>query len=394
MPQTKLTKTKIDNFEFDPEGSSTQIVWDTRLPNFGVRIYESGRKSFVIRYRNEHGRKQYMTIGKYGIYTLNQARSEAMEKLVEADKGNDPANEKRQKRNAATMDDLAEAYIEKYAKPRKKTWKKDKLRLERHILPRWGNQAPAKIKHPDVDRLHRIIGKKEGKIYEANRILEIVSKMFNFAANHGYISRDKENPAKHLQRWPEQRRERRLERHEAPILADAINSEPEMKIRNLFWMYLYTGARRSEMLGVKKEDVDLQKPEITFRDTKNGSDHTLPLSEQAVEKAKELKENTDGPYLFPSKSARNHYKYPDRPWNRIRDRAGLEDLRIHDLRRTVGSWLTDLGYSEYIIKNILNHAVPDVTGVYARPSLDPLRQALQDYADQLHAAIQKRNSQK
>ena len=389
MPQTKLTKKKIDNLEYDPDRSATQIIWDTRLPNFGIRIYESGRKSFVIRYRNEHGRKQYMTLGKYGIYTLNEARSEAMEKLVEADKGKDPANERRQKLNAATMDELAKAYIEKHAKPRKKTWKKDKLRLERHILPRWGNRAPAKIKHPDVDKLHRIIGKKEGKVYEANRLLEIISKMFNFAANHGYISRDKENPAKHVQRWPEERRKRRLARNEAPALADAVDSEPQLKKRNLFWMYLYTAARRSEMLGVKADDVDLEKQEITFRDTKNGSDHTLPLSDQALKRAEELKENTNGPYLFPGSSEGDHYKYPDRPWNRIRDRAGLEDLRIHDLRRTVGSWLTDLGYSEYIIKNILNHSVPDVTGVYARPSLNSIRQALQDYADQLHAAIEK-----
>ena len=115
----RLTKRKIESLEFDPDGPSQQVEWDDRLPNFGVRINPGGSKSFIIRYRNEHRCRRLLTIGRFGRMTLQQAHIKAMEKFAEVDDGADPVARKLEKRNAETVDEFADAYVDNYAKARK-----------------------------------------------------------------------------------------------------------------------------------------------------------------------------------------------------------------------------------------------------------------------------------
>jgi len=384
----KLTKRRIEGLEYEPDGPSQQIEWDEKLENFGVRLYESGTKSFIIRYRNEHGRRRYLTIGKFGELTLQQARDLARDQLFEVRKGDDPAAERRRARNAQTVEDLGEAYIEKYAKPRKKSWKKDRNRLDRHVIPAWGTRAPEDVNFHDIDKLHRKLGVAEDKVYEANRTLELIRKMFNWAADAGYVPRDHDNPAARVDAFEEQGRDRRLRKDEVSDLADAIDEESNPYIRNVFWLLLLTGCRRSEMLELEWSNVDLDRNEIHLPDTKSGDSHTLPLPEEAARRLRELPREADNPYVFCGRKDGSHLVNIDRAWNRIRDRSGLDDLRIHDLRRSVASWLAELGHSEYVIKRVLNHAVPDITGVYARVGVDPVRDALEQYVDNLLAAAE------
>jgi integrase len=392
MPTKRLTKRKIENAEFDPEGPQKQILWDEKLSGFGVRLNPGGSKSFLIWYRNEHNRLRHYTLGKFGELTLKQARDMARDKLYEVRKGEDPRAERQAKQNAETVEDLAHAFVEKYSKPRKKSWKKDRNRLERHIIPVWGNRAPAEIQFNDVDKLHRKIGEKEGKIYEANRTLEVIRKMFNWASKAGYVPQDHNNPAAPVESFKEKGRERRLHRDEIPALFDAIKEEKNEYMRSVFWTLLLTGCRRSEVLEMKWENVNFSRREIYIPDTKNDTSHTVPITPHLDEILKDLPRQKNNPYVFCGRKKASHLVNIDKAWGRICERAGFDNLRIHDLRRTVGSWLGDLGYSPYIVKKVLNHAVPDITGVYTRVGQDPIRDALEQYAEHLFSAAEPGDS--
>jgi len=197
--KVKLTKTYIDRAEYEGTNKSRDARWDRTLPGFGVRVYPSGRKSFIIKYTNKHGRQRQKTLGTFGELTLQQARQLARDDFHSIRKGNDPLAEREQALNAETIDDLCSAYIDKHAKPHKKSWKKDDSRLERHIKPVWGSRTPAEITHSNVAELHRAVGKNSGH-YEANRTLALIQTMFNFAADEGFIERETLNPAANVKK--------------------------------------------------------------------------------------------------------------------------------------------------------------------------------------------------
>ncbi len=145
----KLTKKIIDQAKYNGDGKSRDVCWDSSFPGFGVRIYPSGRKSFVLSYRVE-GRKRLIVIGVYGAWTLDQAQKRAREFLVDLQKDSDPLEEKQKKSRGETVKDLCRAYLDNYAKEKKITWKKDESRLNRRIIPKWGALKASSIKHSDV----------------------------------------------------------------------------------------------------------------------------------------------------------------------------------------------------------------------------------------------------
>ena len=135
----KLTKKIIDKFKYEGNGISQDIRWDNQLPGFGIRIYPTGRKSFVLAYRT-NGRKHIMTVGQYGVFTLNQARDNAKEMLVKVNNGGDPLHDRKKLVRGKTINDLCEAYLERYAKLHKKTWRDDNRRINAHIISIWKNK--------------------------------------------------------------------------------------------------------------------------------------------------------------------------------------------------------------------------------------------------------------
>ena len=377
-----LTKRKIESLEYDPDGPSKQVVYDDRLPNFGVRLNPGGSKSFVIRYRNEHGRHRDLTLGRFGRMTLQQGRIKAMEKFAEIDAGADPIAE-RNRANADTIDELVDAFIEKHCKPRRKTWKTDKRRFELHVLPHWKGWNVQGINRGDVSELHRTIG--EDTPTEANRVVETIRTMFNFAQREGIVP-DGFNPAKHVNKYEEKSRDRWLEPSEIQALAGALADVDNPYLRNYYWLLLLTATRRNELLETKWEHVDLDERNLELLDTKNGTDHTVPLSPPAVQLFNELPRQHGNPWVFCGRVDGDRIKEVNRQWRRIRKRAGLEDVVLHDFRRTAASWLAQSGYSELVIKQFLNHTVDGVTGIYARLRPEAVRGAVEEYGRQVMAA--------
>ncbi len=213
--------------------------------------------------------------------------------------------------------------------------------------------------------------------YEANRTLALLSKMFSLAIQWEMMNK---NPAKGIERFRETKRDRFVKDHELPRLMKAIQEEPNPYIHGFFMLLLLTGARRSEVLTMRREDIDFEVPEWRIPDTKAGRIHFLPLTEGAVEVIESLPRVVGNPYVIVGRNGKGHLKEPAKAWQRIRERTKLKDVRLHDLRRTVGSYMAMSGASLPLIGDVLNHTNPSTTQIYARFGNDASRVALESIA--------------
>jgi integrase len=373
----KLTKRVIDAAVYQGNGQSRHVLWDSEIPGLGVRLYPAGAKGFVLSYR-VHGRKRLMVLGAYGVLTLDQARREARKLLVAVEAGGDPLNDRWKESKGQTVRELCLAYLERHAKPHKKTWKDDERRVRKYLLPAWGNLKARAIGRADAAALHSRIG--ETHRYEANRVLELVSKMFELAWRWGFVPEGHANPARGIDSFKEEKRYRWVTPEELPRLALAIDQETNPYARAALWLYLLTGLRKSEVLTARWECVDFVRKELRLPHTKAGRAHYLPLSEPALAALSTIPRVEGNPYIIVGLREGAHLVNISKPWLRVRKAAGVEDVRLHDLRRTVGSWLAQAGNSLHLIGRVLNHSSQTTTAVYARFAQDHVREALEAHA--------------
>ena len=451
METVKLTKRTVEGLAYSGENNGACYVWDSQLKGFGVRVFPSNRKSFLVTYRRG-ARKRFLTLGTFGKdMTADQARKAAKSALGDAARGEDPAEVKAAARRGETIAELCAAYMDRHAST-KKSGGDDQRRIDRYILPAWRNLKAADIKRADVAALHSKIG-KAGKPYEANRTLALLSKMFELARRWGYVPEDQTNPARGIDRFKEQKRDRWLTPEELPHLAAAINDEPNDSARAGLWLYLLTGARKSELLKARWDDIDEARATLRLADTKAGRTHYIPLSAPALALLREIPRQPGNPYILPGRGPRGataaekakapaHLVNIARPWNRVRTAATLarwrevpevaalidrlteagaaakskhtpkdwtpapsladiraaaaadgltlppaiDDVRLHDLRRTVGSWLAQAGNSLHLIGRVLNHTNASTTAVYARFGEDSVRAALEQHGARILGA--------
>ncbi len=325
-----------------------------------------------------------ITIGQYGAITLDQARKEARKYLADVIQGDDPLAEREKERAGNTVKELCAAYIDRHA-TKKKSGKDDIRRIDAHIVPAWGSLKANAIKRADIAALHAKIGKNNGK-YEANRTLALLHKLFELAELWGIVDEGHPNPARGLEKFKEEKRDRYITPEELPKLIEAIQSELNESARYAVWLYLLTGLRKQEVLKTKWTDIDYGRNEIKILDPKNGKTHYLPLSPAARTVLEQIPRIEDNPYILVGKKPGVHLVNISKPWGRIRAAAGIEDVRIHDLRRTVGSWLAQAGNSLHLIGRVLNHSNTSTTAIYARFGQDSVRDALDRHGEQILAA--------
>lgn len=385
----KLTKKVIDNLSSSSSNNVDNYAWDDEVPGFGVRIYPSGKKSFIIHYRFQ-GRKRFMVLGQYGVYTLEQARQEARLKLVEVQRGSDPLQNKQNEERVETVEELCKRYLDKYAKLHKKTWEEDERRINKYVIPKFDNRKVNSITRNEIETLHQKIG--EDAPYEANRILALLSKIFDMAVQWEILPESHPNPARKIKKFKEEKRDRWVTSEELPNLAEQINLVKNIYIRSALWLYLLTGMRKNELLTLKWEDVDMQQRQIRLGQTKSGRTHYVPISSAAKEIIEALPKKEGNPYLFPGRRGVTPLLHINKSWAEIRKAAKLNDVRLHDLRRTVGSWLATQGHSLLLIGKVLNHADPQTTAIYAHLTKDPIKDALENHGKALmEAAKGKKN---
>lgn len=378
----KLTKTVVDRLVYQRDGNERCVVWDSLLPGFGVRVYPSGRKAFILSYRIQ-GRKRLLTLGMYGALTLDQARSLARIRLGEATVGEDPVEQRRKDRQGETVRHLCDAYLERHA-AHKRSLRDDQRRIEQRIIPAWGNRKVDSITRADVAALHTKIGATAH--YEANRVVALLSKMLELARRWGFVPENAANPAHGIDKFREHKRDRWVTHEELPRVTAAIAQEPNLYVRAALWLYLLTGVRKTELLKTRWEDVDMVRCELRLPETKAGRVHYVLLSPPAMSLLERMPREHGNPHLLPSTKVPGHHLVNiEKPWRRVRKAAGVEDVRLHDLRRTVGSWLAQAGNSLPLIGRVLGHTNASTTQIYARLGDDPAKKALAEHGRMITA---------
>ena len=375
MARMKLTKRIIDATQCPEERQL--FIRDRELPGFAVRLTK-GAKTFVLE-KKINGRSRRITIGLYGAITLEQARDHARELIGRIVKGDDPAQEKINQREELTFGDLKDRFLEDYSpRKRQRTAKDDKNRLNRHTK-QWWTRKLSDVTRADVCRLHIEIGKSAP--VEANRVISLIRRMFNLARTWGIYNG--ENPATNIDRFRERSRDRFVQPHELPQLIQALAQEENPYVRGALVVSLFTGARIGEVRCMKWSDIDFGQGIWRLPETKAGRSHILPLPIYIADLLNNLPRMSENLYVFPGKHREGHIGDLASAWNRIKTKADLKDVHIHDLRRTLGSWMAGAGESLVMIGRILNHSTPSVTQVYARLALDPVRKALESNAQRM-----------
>lgn len=374
----RLTNDAIRKEKYVGDGARRHVLWDLNVPGLGLRVYPTGRKAFVFSYRAPDGRKRLMALGDFGDLTIDQARSRARRGRVYVEDGNDPLEEKKMAAQGDTLNDLIGKYVRDYAEPRKKTWQKDKRRLDNHIPPNWKSRKARAITRAEIASLHALIGGRAP--YEANRLMEILRRMFKLAKVWGILEETDPNPAEGIDKFSEKKRKRFATPAEMPRIAAAIDDVPNIYIRAAIWLYLLTGVRKSELLQAKRSDVDSASAMLRLPETKSGDEQFVALNAPAIAIIQALPKLEDNPYLLPSSIRKGqHLVNIDKRWGEIRNAARVEDLRLHDLRRTVGSWLSQDDVDLNKIKVALRHQSISTTLTYARLGQDPARDALESH---------------
>ena len=370
----KLTKRAIDTFTYR---GGWDVRWDDKFPGFGIRIYPSGKKAFVLRY-SHRGRKRLMVLGRFGAeLTLEQARKDAAKYRHQVTEGLDPIAEKERAAHGKTFGDLVDKYIEDYAKVHKKTWHADQRRLGRNITASWLPRLADSIEQWEVTDLHARIGREAP--YEANRLLEILRKMYRLAPSWNFLMPSDANPAADFKKFKERKRKRYVKEEELPVLAAAIDQEPNIYVRSALWLYILSGVRKTELLQAQWSDVDWLRGILRLPETKAGDEQQAALSAPALAILQAVPREEKNPYILPGRKKGRHLVNIDKAWGRIRKAADVTDIRLHDLRRTMGSWMSQGGVDLNTIKDALRHQNISTTLIYARLGADPAREAIEEH---------------
>jgi integrase len=381
----KLTKRIIDATE--PQVTEF-FLWDENIPGFGLRVMPSGRKSFVVQYRAGR-RPRRMSLGPSTVLTCDQARTRAITIIAAVKNGEDPAAVRAANRNAATVSDLAERFDKEHIAVRLKasTAKEYRGNLRRFILPALGRLAVPEITRADVAKFHHDLRHIP---YQANRCLEVVSKMFVLAEMWG-LRPDGSNPRKHIRKYPEEKRERFLSAAELRRIGDVLR---EMEIEGIELpsailaarLLILTGCRLGEIMSLKWEYVDFNEHALRLPDSKSGK-KTVHLGTPAVECLQTAQRIHGNPWVItgtlPGKSLSDMQPF----WQRTRARAGLKDVRIHDLRHTFASTAVASGQGLPMIGKLLGHTQVQTTARYAHLAADPVRSAADSVATSLREAL-------
>lgn len=361
-------------------GSSWHVLTDEDVPGLFLRIRRDS-KTFMIRY-SIRGKKHKLAIGRLNPLTLEKARRIAREMLGKVAQGIDPRFADVD--GGATMKKLLQSYMDLHARPLKKSWKEDDWRIKKYIPASWLPRPSGEISRLEVLELFRKVGEKYP--YAANRLLRLLHKVFEYGRECDLFPENQRNPAEKIPLFHEEKRERYVTPREIPALIKAINEHPSERARAALWLIILTGCRKNEIIGAKWEDVDFDRNELRLPKTKSGRSHHVPLCEDAMKIIGKLKRRRHNSFLLGGKGS-GTYTGIDDAWLKVRTDAEMPDIRIHDLRRTIGSWLASSNVSLHTIGRLLNHSSPKVTEVYARLADTTKREAVENFSRQLNEAL-------
>ena len=383
---TKITKRTVDAVK--PASGRDVLLWDDELPGFGVRCRPSGRKVYFLKYRTAGGRQRWLTLGRHGPVAPDAARARAFREKAAIADGDDPSGVRLQKRRENTVAVVADRYLAEHVAAHNKpsTAAEAHRIVETRIKPALGNVKITELTRADIKSWHQGMSATP---YEANRALAYCSRMLSLAATDWELRED--NPCLGIKRFPERKRERFFSDDElakigqALLVAEQANSEPSGFIL-LVRLLATTGMRLGEALGLFWSDVDLSGRAIRLRDAKSGA-RTVHLGAAAVAILDAIEER-DGHVIRGLESSKPlSGNSAQKAWRRLRDRAGIPDARIHDLRHTAGTFAALAGGSAFVVRDFLGHRTLAMTGRYVERAADMVRATADAVSGRVAAAL-------
>ncbi|HYD79467.1 MAG TPA: site-specific integrase [Paucimonas sp.] len=387
----RFNKVMLENLPLPPAGKRA-TYYDLVQPGLLVRVSSAGSKTFGIFRRTKNGPER-VTIGPFPDLTVEQARKKASELLGDIAQGKSPAEAKREKRGELTLGEAFDRYITYHAIPQGlKTVEHMRGDFERYLgaipdrpvkkhgKPRvkspgsvnWQNKKLSAIDTKQIVRLKTGLAEKAGPA-AANHAVKLLRVIFNTMIE--WKEYKGENPATSVDLLKIKSRERFLQKEELPRLFKVLAETENTSIRDYILLSILTGARKSNVLAMRWKEIDFDRGEWRIPDTKNGEPVIVQLPAEAIDVLKGRQE-IDDEWVFPGAGKSGHMQSPKRGVKAVLDRAGIEDLRIHDLRRTLGSWQAITGASLAVIGKSLGHKSVAATQIYARLSADPVRESV------------------
>ena len=362
------------------------IIWDQgtgAASGFAARRQKGEAVNYFIKYRTRDGRQRWHTIGRHGSpWTPETARAEARRLLGLVASGGDPAGAKAATKAAPTVEALAYRFLTEHAETKRKpsTAKEYRRLVENVILPVLGKRRVADVGRAEITRLHH--ARRETPT-EANRTLALLSTMFNWAERLGERPNGS-NPCRHVERFPQSRRERFLSPEELARLGDALAAwRGSPYVPATIKLLVFTGARLGEILGLQWQWINFERGEARLPDSKTGA-KTLHLPPPAMEVLAGLPRIAGVPYVL---GAKRGTTFVEAPWRRIREAAGLAGVHLHDLRHSFASVAAAGGMGLPIIGKMLGHTQTQTTQRYAHLASDPVKEAAATVSGKIAAAM-------
>ena len=392
--------------------ASVYVIWDDILSGFGLRVQPSGTKTYFVMYRPNGGgrtaKSVRYTIGKHGAFTPEQAREKAEEALRAVAAGDDPHGLKLKDRAELTVSQLCDQYMEDGTGTKKpSTLRSDQARIDCHIKPLLGDLRVSKVSGSDIEKFMRDVakGKTAAKIEgkrkrtdsmarggkgTASRTVGLLGGIFTYAIK---LKMRQDNPVHGVERYKDRQSQRYLNAVELGRLGEALNG---MNARDqgvaVVRLLILTGARKGEIEGLRWSEVDFDMSCLRLGDSKTGQ-KLIPLGAPALIVLKGLPRSTTSPFVFPARERgggieqARHYTGTPKAWALLSATAGLEGVRLHDLRHTFASLGAGGGHSLPMIGKILGHTDVKTTARYAHLADDPVKRAVNRISESAAAAL-------
>ena len=408
-----LTKRSVDAAL---PGNGRYILWDRGLKGFGLRVETTGLKTFLVRYRAGGGRRapsRQMSIGRFGTITVEQARTKAKSVLGDVAQGKDPASERAKARRVMTVTELCTLYMEEGVSTKKEsTLNVDRGRINRHIIPLLGTRQINSITRTDIERFMKDVAdgktakvaktKLRGKAVvrggrgTATRTVGLLGGIFTFAVTRAFLD---ENPVRGVKRYVDKRNETYFSlddlRQLGAILIDLEEEGTNPTGIACLRLLALTGARKSEIVRLRWDEVDAGTQSLRLKDSKTGA-KIIPLGRAALDLIASQPKIGGSIWVFPSLKTGGETPFAgiEKIWKRVREKSGRSTIRIHDLRHSFASVGVTGGASLPVIGAILGHREVSTTQRYAHLADNPVRTATDAIATQIEQALGARATER
>ena len=387
LQRTTISRRTVEALKADRD----TVFWDSELLGFGVRVYPTGRKVYVVQTRAGGKDGKRVTVGRHGVITAEEARRRAALIVARIKAGEKPVPEPMAVTlaNGPTVADLAAVYLDRVVAVRLKPASAKAYRgvIEKHILPALGRKPALSLDHAAVTALHHGLAETPAM---ANRAVEMLFRIYRAAEERELIP-EGSNPCRQVAMNRQRRHERFLTDEEfrrlGRVLDEAERSEGAMaRAAMAVRLLLLTGCRKNEILSLRWDHVDLEAREMRLGDSKTGS-RTVQLSPAAAAVLARVPRINGNPHVIPGTRRGSRMSGLQRPWDRIRKSAGLEDMRLHDCRHSFASRALALGESLPMIGRLLGHSQVQTTARYAHLARDSVHEAARRVSDRIEASL-------